>query len=429
MISSVYNYYMSEYGLRPNDKHSAHKKSELRDVYNNIIKLSKSSPVYKLDVSEASQKLAIDIKENARSLSDITDDLTDAENGAMTFKSIAESDNEDVVGVKYIGDNTGADENRSFTIAVKQLATPQVNTGNYLNPRARSLFTGTYTFDVNISSITYELQFSVKDEDTNIDIQNRLVRLINKSNIGLNAGLVSNAQGQNALSLTSNMTGVGDRPVIFTVTDDSADDNVSALSGAVSALGLNNTTSYPSNAVFDLNGDEKISSANTFTVDREFEVTLKDVSAEGEAVTIGLKQNMDSLIDSLHELADSYNRLAVLAGNGTGTGSRRLYSDLAAISSEYSDVLTSNGLSVSDKGLLAVDDEVLRQSSVDGRLLDTLSQIGRFKTALQNKAKSIVINPMEYVDKVIVNYKNPRRLTADPYTTSIYTGMMYNGYC
>lgn len=428
MISSVYNYYMSEYALRPYTKHSAHKKSELRDVYNNIVKLSKSSPVYKVDVSEASQKLAIDIKENARSLTDITADLTDATNGQMTFKNIAQSSNEDIVGAEYIGDNTGFGDDRSFTIGVKQLATPQVNTGNYLNPRARSLFSGTYAFDVNISSITYELQFSVKDDDSNLDIQNKLARLINKSNIGLKASVESNAQGQNALTLTSNMTGVGDKPVIFTVTDD-ADDNVSALSGAVEALGLNNTTEYPGNAVFELNGDEKISSSNTFTVDREFEITLKDVSPEGEAVTIGLKQNMDSLIDSLHELADSYNKLAVLAKNGAGTGSHKLVSDLAAISSEYSDVLSSNGLNVTDDGLLEVNDEVLKQSSSDGKLLDTLSQIGRFKNAIQNKAKSIMINPMEYINKTIVNYKNPARLTADPYTTSIYTGMMYNGYC
>lgn len=428
MISNVYNYYMSQYGIRPYDKHSAHKKSELRDIYNNIVKLSKSSPVYKVDVSEASQKLAIDIKENARSLSNITDDLTDAEGGDITFKSIAQSSNDDVVSVEYIGENKPAGEESSFNISVKQLASPQVNTGNFLNPRARNLFSGNYAFDVNISSITYELQFAVKDGENNIDIQNKLARLINKSNIGLSAAIETNEQGQNALTLTSNMTGVGDKPVIFTVTEDNSD-NVSALSGAVSALGLNNTTEYPANAVFELNGDTKISAANTFTVDREFEVTLKDVSAEGETVTIGLKQNMDSLIDSLHELADNYNRLAVLAQNGTGYGSHKLFSDLTAISSAYSDVLGSNGIAVTEDGLLEINDEQLKQSSNDGKLLDTLSDIGKFKNALQNKAKSIVLNPMEYINKSIVSYKNPARLTADPYTTSIYTGMMYNGYC
>lgn len=425
MISNVYSHYIAEHGLRPYSKHSAHKKSELRSVYNNIVKLNKSSPFYKVDVSEESQKRAIDIKENARSLSEIAEDLTDAEDGEMTFKSIAHSDNEDVVQAEYIGDNKTAGAHHSFTIAVDQLATPQVNTGEYLNPKARNLFTGSYSFDVNISSITYELQFSVKDGETNSDVQNKLARLINKSNIGLNANVVTDEQGRTALNLTSNMTGVGDKPVIFTVTDDTG----SALSGVVDILGLNNTSQYPSNAVFRLNGDIRLSSSNTFTVDREFEITLKDVSREGETVTVSLKQNMDSLVDSLHELTDNYNKLTVLAKTGTSSGSQRLYSDLTAIASKYNDVLNSNGLSVNENGLIDIDDDKLRQSSDNGDMLDTLSQISRFKNALKNKANAVMINPMEYINKSIISYKNPARPSADPYTTSMYTGMMYNGYC
>ena len=425
MISNVYSSYLAEYGIHPYSKHTAHKKNELRDIYNNIVKINRSSPFYKVDVSEESQKRAIDIKENARSLSEIMEDLTDAENGEMTFKSIAQSDNEDVVHAEYIGDNKTAGTSPKFTIAVDQLATPQVNTGNYLNPKARNLFTGSYSFDVNISSITYELQFSVKDGENNLDIQNKLARLINKSNIGLNAEVITNDRDRTALILTSNMTGVGDKPVIFTFSDD----NTSALSGAVDVLGLNNTSHYPSNAIFRLNGDTKVSSSNNFTVDREFEITLKDISNEGDAVTISLKQNMDSLIDSLHELTDNYNRLAALAKEGTNPGSHRLYSDLTSIAATYNDVLNANGLSVNENGLIDIDEEKLRQRSGQGALLDTLSQIGKFKNALQNKANAIMINPMEYISKSIISYKNPARPSADPYTTSIYTGMMYNGYC
>ncbi len=425
MISNVYSYYISEYGLRPYNKHNAHKKSELRDIYNNIVKLNRSSPFYNVDVSEESQKLAIDIKETARGLSDITEDLTDASNGSMTFKSIAESDNEDIVHAEYIGDNTSAGSSHEFTLSVKQLAEPQINTGNYLSPSARSLFTGTYSFDVDIASLTYELQFSVKDGENNSDVQNKLARLINNSNIGLTAKVLTNESGRTALSIASNMTGVGDKPVIFNINDT----NSTALSGSVDALGLNNTTQYPSNAIFELNGDNKVSSSNVFTVDREFEVTLKNVNEDGDKVTIGLKQNMDSLIDSLHELANGYNNLAVLARNGTSSGSRRLYSDLTAITNTYNDVLNANGLSINDEGLIDVDDDKLREVSAKGSLLDTLQQLGRFKNALGHKASTIMINPMEYINKSVISYKNPARPSGDPYTTSIYSGMMYNGYC
>lgn len=427
MISSVYDYYMSEYGMRPYSKHNAHKKSELKDIYNNIVKINRFSPFYKIDNPEGFQKRAIDIKESAKSLSEVAADLTDAESGDMTFKSIAHSSNDEIVSAEYIGDNTSAGASKQFTLSVKQLAAPQVNIGTYLNPGARNLFSGTYSFDVNISSITYELQFSVKDDENNRDVQNKLARLINKSNIGLKAAVNANADGRTSLSLTSNMTGVGDKPVIFTVSDDSEEQT--ALSGAVEALGLNNTSMYPSNAVFELNGELKTSSSNNFTVDREFSVTLKDVNEKGEAVTIGLKQNMDSLVDGLHELADNYNKLTLLAKEGTSSGSRKLYGDLTAIASNYSEVLDSNGLSVGGDGLIKVDDDVLRRSSDEGELLGTLSQIGRFKNALQVKAKSIMINPMEYINKSVISYKHPSRPSIDPYTTSMYTGMMFNGYC
>ena len=244
MISNVYSYYMAEYGIRPTDRHSTHKKSELRDIYNNIVKISRSSPFFDVDISEESQKLAIDIKEAAQKLSNITADLTDASNGNMTFKSIAKSSNESVLTANYIGPSQAAGSSKEMELAIKQLAKPQVNTGKFLNPRARNLYTGTYSFDVNMGSTEYELQFSVKDDEKNLDVQNKLARLINRSNIGLKASVEFNMQDDSALVITSNMTGVGERPVIFNITDD----KTSALSGAVEAYGLNRTSQYPSNA-------------------------------------------------------------------------------------------------------------------------------------------------------------------------------------
>lgn len=425
MISNVYQYYLSEYGSRPYNRHSAHKKSELRDVYHNIVKLNRSSPFYDVDISEESQKYAIDIKENARTLLDVTSDLTDAASGEMTFKSIAVSDRPDTVSVEYIGDNTVAGSDKRFTIGVKQLATPQVNTGNFLPPKSRNLYTGTYSFDVEISSITYELQFGVKDGENNLDIQNKLARLINHSNIGLTAKVVSDETGKNAIEITSNMTGMGERPVIFTVKDEDA----SALNGAVTALGLNRTTHYPSNAVFQLNGDEKISASNNFTVDRAFEITLKNTTEEDAPVQIGLKQNLDALVDSIHELADSYNTLAELAKQGTSLESRHLYGDLSSIADAYSDALNANGLSMGENGQITVDDAQLKNASKEGSLINTLAQLNEFKNSLQKKAETIMLNPMEYINKVIISYKNPSHPDGDPYTTSIYSGMLFNGYC
>lgn len=416
---------MAEYGIRPSDRHSTHKKSELRDIYNNIVKISRSTPFFDVDISEDSQKLAIDIKEAAQRLSNITADLTDASNGNMTFKSIAKSSNESVLTANYIGPSQAAGSSKEMELSIKQLAKPQVNTGKFLNPRGRNLYTGTYSFDVNMGSTEYELQFSVKDEEKNLDVQNKLARLINRSNIGLKASVEFNIQDDSALVITSNMTGVGERPVIFNITDD----NTSALSGAVEAYGLNRTSQYPSNAIFTLNGNEKNSTSNNFTIDREFEISLKRPTTDYETVTVGLKQNFDSIIDSLKELTDEYNNLTRLAKNSNSSGGRHLYNDMTAVARTYEPTLSANGINITKEGLLEIDKDTLKTASEEGTIIDSLSELSRFKNALQHKSGSVMINPMEYINKTIISYKNPARPSSDPYMTSLYSGMMYNGYC
>lgn len=425
MISNVYSYYMAEYGIRPTDRHSTHKKSELRDIYNNIVKISRSSPFFDVDISEESQKLAIDIKEAAHKLSNTTADLTDASNGNMTFKSIAKSSNEDVLTANYIGPSQAAGSSKEMEISVKQLATPQINTGKFLNPRARNLYSGTYSFDVNIGSTDYELQFTIKDDEKNIDVLNKISRLINRSKIGLNASVEHNPQDDVALVITSNMTGVGERPAIFTISDD----NTSSLQGSVDAYGLNNTTQYPSNALFTLNGVDKSSTSNNFTIDREYEISLKSINEPGTSVKVGLKQNFDSIIDSLKELTDHYNNLTKLAKNSNSSGGRRLYNDMTGVVRIYNQTLSSNGININSDGLLEINPAKLKEASEEGTIIDSLTELSRFKNALQHKSGSVMINPMEYINKTIISYKNPSRPSSDPYMTSLYSGMMYNSYC
>ena len=56
--------------------------------------------------------------------------------------------------------------------------------------------------------------------------------------------------------------------------------------------------------------------------------------------------------------------------------------------------------------------------------------IQNFGASLLRKTSQISLNPMEYVDKKIVAYKNPTHENfATPYITSEYSGMMFNSYC
>ncbi|MDE6974928.1 MAG: flagellar capping protein, partial [Lachnospiraceae bacterium] len=58
-----------------------------------------------------------------------------------------------------------------------------------------------------------------------------------------------------------------------------------------------------------------------------------------------------------------------------------------------------------------------------------LSSIRNFTNSVLRKTGQISLNPMEYVDRVMVAYKNPGRNFATPYVTSNYSGMLFNGYC
>ena len=76
MISSVYSYYLAQYGHKTNSKYDTHTKAQLKNTYGRVLKSNSQTPTYKTDMSEAAQKYAIDLKENARELSNIANDLS-----------------------------------------------------------------------------------------------------------------------------------------------------------------------------------------------------------------------------------------------------------------------------------------------------------------------------------------------------------------
>ena len=150
MISSVYSYYLSQYGNKSNSKYDSHTRTQLKNTYSKVVKINSQTPVYKLDLSTAAQKYAIDLKEHARALENITEDLSDGADGTMTFKKSAVSSNASAVNASYITDFGAASDDESFDINVKQLACSQLNTGNYLQPRSKHIKPGEYSFDLSM---------------------------------------------------------------------------------------------------------------------------------------------------------------------------------------------------------------------------------------------------------------------------------------
>lgn len=425
MISSVYSYYLSQYGNKSNSKYDSHTRTQLKNTYSKVVKINSQTPVYKLDLSTAAQKYAIDLKEHARALENITDDLSDGADGTMTFKKSAVSSNASAVNASYITDFGAASDDESFDINVKQLACSQLNTGNYLQPRSKHIKPGEYSFDLSINDVIYEFQFKVDNSETTNNIQNKIARLINRSNIGLTANIKEDSLGNTAINIESESTGInGTTPVIFSIKSDDANNQP-----LIDTLGLDRVTQYPANAIFDVDGDERSSMSNSITINKAYDVKLSKVTEE--PVTISLKADADSIVESLNELVAGYNNLISVTNdenNNHFQGTEKLQNEIASIARSYKKQLADSGLSLNKDGTISADKEVIINADNKDALSHIYESLNSFKNSIKEKAEDIALNPMDYVNNKIIAYKNPLRSFPDPYNLSAYTGMMFNGY-
>lgn len=430
MINSVYNYYAAQYGHREYSKYDTHSKAQLKSTFGRLQKINSQTPSYKIDFSDAALKYAIDLKENARELSQIADELSDESTDSITYKRSATSSSPQVIDAEYIGDSCVQDY-EPLEVTVSQLACPQTNTGNFLQPNSRPFAAGEYSFDLQVQDLTYQFEFGVNATDTVTDTQQKIARLINQADIGLNAQLLTDGLGNSAISITSDATGIrGISPTIFHIQSQNSSDASDSNTELVSTLGLDRVTQYPANAVYSVNGTTATSVSNEVTIDNNYVLTFFDTTGKAP-VTISMNTDTDAIADSIGELIGGYNNLISVTANDANEhfeGNEKLKKDFAGIAKSYNHLLNENGLSVTDNGTIAVDRDAIISAADNGTLGDIFSGLNAFKQAVQKKAEDISLNPMDYVNNKIIAYKNPLRPTNDPYNLSAYTGMIFDGY-
>lgn len=430
MINSVYNYYAAQYGHREYSKYDTHSKAQLKSTFGRLQKINSQTPSYKIDFSDAALKYAIDLKENARELSQIADELSDESTDSITYKRSATSSSPQVIDAEYIGDSCVQDY-EPLEVTVSQLACPQTNTGNFLQPNSKPFAAGEYSFDLQVQDLTYQFEFGVNATDTVTDTQQKIARLINQADIGLNAQLLTDGLGNSAISITSDATGIrGISPTIFHIQSQNSSDASDSNTELVSTLGLDRVTQYPANAVYCVNGTTATSVSNEVTIDNNYVLTFFDTTGKAP-VTISMNTDTDAIADSIGELIGGYNNLISVTANDANEhfeGNEKLKKDFAGIAKSYNHLLNENGLSVTDNGTIAVDRDAIISAADNGTLGDIFSGLNAFKQAVQKKAEDISLNPMDYVNNKIIAYKNPLRPTNDPYNLSAYTGMIFDGY-
>lgn len=429
-VNAAYNYYQTTYAPKTTSRYDTHKRSELQSICHSIVKLNKESPLYILDTSRASREFAVGLKENARQLRNTIASLGGLDEAEMFNKKVAYSSNEDIVSASFIGEVPEDGDIPPFDIEVVSLATNQVNLGAFLPSDEKSaLAANTYSFDVTINDLGYEFQYNARENETNRSLQDRLSRLINNANIGIHADVLEDGKGNSSLRLTSDSTGAGyKRDHLFTISDD----NTAKASGTVDYLGIDYIARSPSNAEFLLDGERRSAASNHFTVHKMFALTLNGISpSEGETATVGVKADLDSLTENIGHLVNGYNSFIRSASEylNLHPKSRKLINEMKDMSSLYRPSLEPMGFSFEKNGEISLSNNAFKNSISENDPHEQLSSIRNFTNSILRKTGQISLNPMEYVDRVMVAYKNPGHNFATPYVTSNYSGMLFNGYC
>ena len=432
-------------------RYDTHKRSELKTLCSSMAKVNRDAPLYLIDSGADAKQYVINLKEEARDLRNtIISTLGYAEESALSHK-IAYSSNENVVSAKYIGNQNAPalpstedsfDEGSvistngkipSYEIEVTSLASSQVNLGSYVPSQERGLAPGEYSFDINVLDMGFEFQFTIHESDTNLDIQNRLARLINNSKIGLKADIVETENSQSSLRIESSKVGIdfGQSSQIFSISDDDTSKNTDA----VSYFGLNYIAREASNAHFIVNGMEASASSNHFILQNDYEITLNGISEnEGQTTTIGVKPDTEALQENISNLIGGYNSFikSVSEYQNTQSGSKHLIKEMNRITGFYQQEMEKLGIKPTSEGILELNKEQLQQSVVTTDAEDTVSSLKALKSFSQSmlrKSSEISLNPVTYMNKTIVAYKNPSNNFLNPYVTSAYSGMFFNNYC
>ncbi len=425
VLNNVYNYYRADLFGRSSSRYDSHDRSDLKKVYKSIVNMSKDEPVFLLKDVRAIEEYSIHMKESAIRFRNSIASLGGLNESTMFEQRTVYSTDPDVVEASGI--NISKDETIDMT--VENLATAQETMGNFLPESELSLSPGAYSFDVMTANSNYELQFNIGDTDTNQTIQNRLARLINHSNLGLSASVITNEHNESALLIRSNKTGTtvgGQQP--FTISDE----NTSQRKGIIDYLGIRETGNPAQNAHYTVNGESFQSPSNSFILDGKYSIELKGVGGtEDDPVKIGVKPDYESLKDNIISLTGSYNDFLQAAAKYVDQHPRTnlLIGTMKAMSAGYASAFTKAGITQDSNGNLSVDEEKLTTALGSEDADETLGSLKNFTHTTLHKATQIQLNPMDYIDKRIVAYKNPKvSHYANPYVTSAYSGMLFNGY-
>ncbi len=417
---NVYNYYHMAMPHIANTKFDSHQKGELKSRYQDMVKLNKQKPFFKLSLSNETQSYVIGIKEAALELKNSSAFLNEDTDPAQQKMSIS-TDAPGDLSVTLLTKNYDALPSE-MKMEVESLASKQRNSGLLLDPNGTDISEGHHTIYIDKNGEQYSFEIDTKEDETNMHIARRLAMSINNNSIGLRANLTE-AGTRFRMELESSQTGAGslEGDLQFKVYDEGSGE-------IASTFGLDRIDLYPKDAKFSINGDVQTSASNHISINNGIGIDLhKTTSSEA---TITLAPDHSTVLGDVDDFVGYYNNLIDLANKQTTNrhGARRLLREIDFVTKQYKNDLESSGLKITEDGHIEKDEALLVQSTENGNIRELFHQLTDFRDAIDNATGKITLNPMEYVDQTIVSYPNTKQTFPNPYMPSIYSGMLYNQY-
>lgn len=420
-LNNVYNYYSPQITLpKGNQRSNSHKKDDLKTVYQNMVKQNQHSPLYKFTFSDHIQAYAIGIKEAAMALEADSESLSgQLDNGLSEMKAVSSNEK---IAYANLREDASEELPENLTLQVKSLAEQQTNVGHYLPSGELSIPPGSYSFGISVNNNEYTFNMNIYEGDSNLDIQRNLAGAINDNNIGVRASVRNNRMdGTSALVIRSDDMGKPeDGDLIFRFDETYLENDITE------ALGMQNVVTEPSNAEFYINDTLHTSVSNRISLNHSMDIDL--LSASDETIQVGYVPDEDKLSDKISDFINSYNTLVDISKNeDQQRGANRLHRDITNVARRHSEELASAGITIDD------DDHLVRTGEDDlftSTRIQTLfnEKFSDFKKDISNAANKMTLNPLDYVDKVVVTYPNTTHTYPNPYNPSKYSGLLFNDY-
>ena len=342
-------------------------------------------------------------RELASSLSGITSRDNFAQAGAI-------SSNTDAVVINQSPNATYNFE--AMEVTVGQLAQAQQNASQALVADAQAaadlgVLVGQQHFEIITNGDATQFNIVVAPDVTNEQILRQMAEAINDANIGVVANVTENGDGTVALSIQVETPGADNAFQIADIGD----------STLIAATGAAQVTQEAQNAMFTVNGEARESATNNVNLGNGVNATLTGTTGAGQVTVSAESVNVAGEIgaEMVRDIVSSFNALLETARTGTNNN-QRLQNDLMSVANTYSAMLGRIGVSVDERGFMAIDENRLAAAAESGALRMAFEPYENrnfgFANRLSNIASNVQNSPAQYVTRANntrpqIDFRNP----------------------